>query len=385
MSNFQTLDRLLQSFVDNGLPGCTLHVTQHGETIYEGFFGMANRETGEKITDRSIFRMASMSKLPLYTTMMILYERGEFLLSDPISRFLPEWESSRKYVRLPNGYVTTVPTSRPINISDTLSMKCGLPYCNSYGPTDNLTLRAMQRAMQPLVAKGHFTNREQVAAISTVPLACEPGERWIYGFSSELAAAIIEAVCGKGIDDVFQELLFDPLEMPSTRSRFFGDTQQRMVQLYRRESDRTLTPVNLPIDEKHLPGEEHEEGWARLFSTGSDYSHLMTMLACGGVYKGRRILGRKTIDMMRANGLPNGLEGSYFAGYGYGYGVRTLMTHAEGSNGSLGAFGWSGGFGTWCESDPSEELAVVYMHNMVPCEEEYYHLRVRSAVYGCLE
>ena len=61
------------------------------------------------------------------------------------------------------------------------------------------------------------------------------------------------------------------------------------------------------------------------------------------------------------------------------------MTHAEGSNGSLGAFGWSGGFGTWCESDPSEELAVVYMHNMVPCEEEYYHLRVRSAVYGCLE
>jgi len=385
MAKFHTLDNLLQDFVDNGLPGCTLHVMQHGETVYEGYFGYADIESGKKVDDRSLFRQASMSKLPLYTTMMMLYERGEFLLTDPISRFLPEYKTSRKFVRQPNGYVTIEPTSRPINISDTLSMKCGMPYCNSFAPTDNLTLNAMQEAMQPLREKGYFTNREHVRVMADVPLACDPGERWIYGFSSELACAIIEKVCDKGVDEVFKELLFDPLEMPDTRSRFFGDAQDRMVTLYGRGEGRSLVPVHLPLDNKHLPGPEHEEGWARLFATGRDYSHLMSMLANGGVYKGRRFLGRKTINMMRANGVPEGLEYYYDAGYGYGYGVRTLMTNTMGSNGSLGAFGWTGGFGTWCESDPTEELAIVYMHNLFPSEEHYYHLRVRNAVYGCID
>lgn len=386
MSNFNTLDRLLRSFVDGGLPGCTLHITQHGKLLYEGYFGQSDCEAGIPVTEKSIFRMASMSKIPLYVTMMMLYERGKFLLTDPISRFLPEWESSRKFVWSPNGNVEIVPTKRPINISDVLSMKCGLPYCHSDAPSRNQTLSAMQEAMKPLWARGYYTNREHVAAMANVPLACEPGEQWIYGFSSEIACAIIEAVCDKGVDDVFQEMLFDPLDMPDTRSRFSGDAQERMVKLYGWDENCALQIVHVPMDSKHLPGAEHEEGWARLYSTGRDFSHLMSMLACGGVYEGRQILGRKTIDMMRANGLKELFTDPYNAGYGYGYGVRTLVDRAAGNhNGSLGAFGWTGGFGTWCEADPAEELAIVYMHNTMPNEELYYHLRVRNAAYGCIE
>ncbi len=386
MSTIKDLDRLLQGFVDGGLPGCSLQIAQRGKTLYEGYFGYADMEAKTPVTERSIFRQASMSKIPLYVTMMMLYERGKFLLTDPIYNFFPEWRHMKKYVKNPNGYVNAVPTDGPITVSDVLSMKCGLPYCHNDAPTENRTLQSMQEAMKPLWEKGHYTNREQIAAISKAVLACEPGTEWIYGFSSELAAGIIEAVCGKSIDDVFQELLFDPLGMTDTRSHFFGDIESRMVKLYNKAPDGTLTAGTNALDLKHLPGPEHETGWARLFSNVRDFTKLMQMLACGGVYEGRRIMGRKTIDMMRANGLPHLFTDLYNAGYGYGYGVRTLVDPEKGNhNGSVGAFGWTGGFGTWCEADPTDGVSIVYMHNMMPNEEQYYHLRMRTVAYGLID
>ena len=386
MSTIKDLDRLLQGFVDGGLPGCSLQIAQRGKTLYEGYFGYADMEAKTPVTERSIFRQASMSKIPLYVTMMMLYERGKFLLTDPIYNFFPEWRYMKKYVKNPNGYVNAVPTDGPITVSDVLSMKCGLPYCHNDAPTENRTLQSMQEPMKPLWEKGHYTNREQIAAISKAVLACEPGTEWIYGFSSELAAGIIEAVCGKSIDDVFQELLFDPLGMTDTRSHFFGGIESRMVKLYNKAPDGTLTAGTNALDLKHLPGPEHETGWARLFSNVRDFTKLMQMLACGGVYEGRRIMGRKTIDMMRANGLPHLFTDLYNAGYGYGYGVRTLVDPEKGNhNGSVGAFGWTGGFGTWCEADPTDGVSIVYMHNMMPNEEQYYHLRMRTVAYGLID
>ena len=101
-------------------------------------------------------------------------------------------------------------------------------------------------------------------------------------------------------------------------------------------------------------------------------------------------MGRKTIDLMRTNSLDEvqmrDFENLYNAGYGYGFGVRTLVDKYKGRhNGSLGAFGWTGAFGTWGEADPEEGVAIVYMHNMLPNKEAYYHLRVRTAAYGCIE
>ena len=390
MAKFSDLDKLLQGFVDRGLPGCGMQIAQRGKTIYEGYFGYDNIENRKPVTNKSVFRLASMSKIPLYTTLMMLYERGKFLLNDPIYKYFPEWKNTQKYVKEPNGTVKVMPTDGPITIRDILSMKCGLPYCNFPEKTDNCTLQAMQECMKPLWDKGHYTNREQIAAISQAPLACEPGTHWIYGFSSELSAGLVEAVCGKPIDDVFQEFLFDPLGMDDTRSQYFGDIEERMVKLYQRTPDGKLKDGPVVFDKKHRPGPENEAGWARLFSTVNDYTKIMQMLANGGVYNGVRIMGRKTIDLMRTNGLNDvqqkDFDCTYNAGYGYGYGVRTLIDKQKGNhNGSLGAFGWTGGFGTWCEADPEDGVSIVYMHNLVPDDEEYYHLRMRNVAYGCIE
>ena len=390
MATYKDLENLLQSFVDGGLPGCSIQIAQKGKTLYEGYFGYADVENKIPVTKDSIFRLASMSKIPLYTTAMILYERGKFLLTEPISRYLPEWKESKKFVHDPNGGLTTVPTEKPITVSDVLSMKCGLPYCNSPAPTNDQAQRSMQECMKPLWEKGHYTVQEHIAAMSKATLDFEPGEHWIYGFSSEITAALIEKWTDKPIDDVFEELLFKPLGMDNTRSHFFGDIQERMVKMYARKPDNSLELMHVPFDDKHLPGPEHETGWARLFSNVSDYGKLMNMLANGGEYQGVKIMGRKTIDMMRANGLnevqQKDFDCLYNNGYGYGYGVRTLIDKQKGNhNGSLGAFGWTGGFGTWAEADPEDGVSIVYMHNQSPNMEEYYHLRMRTVAYGCIE
>lgn len=114
----------------------------------------------------------------------------------------------------------------------------------------------------------------------------------------------------------------------------------------------------------------------------------MQMLACGGSYNGVKLLGRKTIDLMRSNALsPRMLQedfsNNYLAGYGYGYGVRILLDRYAGQhNGFPGQFGWTGGSGTWAEASPEEGLSIVYMHNLQPNLEEYHHLRMRAVAYG---
>ncbi len=390
MSNAKDMDALLQGFVDGGLPGCGMKIMRRGETVYEGYFGAADFAAGARVTARSVFRQASTSKLPLYTAAMMLYERGKFLMTDPLYDFLPEYRESSKVVRLPGGQVEVVKTDRPLIVRDVLTMRCGLPYCNAPSQTEDITLRAMERAMAPLWEKGHYTNREQVRAMACVPLAFEPGTHWLYGFGSELTCALVEAVTGKSVDDALEEMLFEPLEMRDTRSHFFGDIEQRMVKLYEDGTGDDRKPMQLPFERTFLPGEENEAGWARLFSTVGDYSNLMQMLACGGVYRGERIMGRKTIDLMRTNVLTDvqmrDYQNPYEAGYGYGYGVRTLLSRAEGDcSGSPGAFGWTGGYGSWCEADPADGTSFVYMHNLLPNRERYYHPRVRAVAYGMIE
>ena len=395
MSSVRDIDELLQRFQREGIPGCALHIAQRGKTIYEGYVGYSDVEQKIPVSDASLFRLASMSKIPLYTLLMMLYERGLFMMEDPIGRYLPEWKKSRKFVKGPDGELVAVPTERPITMADVLTMRCGLPYCNSKAPSDDPTVRSMQQCMKPLWEKGHFTVQEHIAAMSGAVLAFEPGTHWMYGFSSEIAAALVEKLTDMPIDEAFRRYLFDPLGMGDTRARFFGDAQERMVKLYAWDAERNLIPTTVPFDEKHLPGEAHETGWARLFSSAKDFSKIMQMLANGGTYDGVSIMGRKTIDLMRANALTaSQMEELYrrdpfSKGYGYGCGVRTLVDQQKaGHNGLLGAFGWTGGFGTWCEADPQEGISIVYMHNLMhrlPAEERFQHLRVRNAAYGCVK
>lgn len=389
---FSKMDRLLEKYTKTTVPGCACVIMKDTEPIYEGYFGYADIEEKKPIHEHSIFRQASTTKLFTYAICMMLYESGEFLLSDPLYEYLPEWRNTQKFTTLPNGEVVVVPVEKPVTIMHALTMACGMPYCHNPipGTPVNPTLRAMNEVMTELCKDGYIpTLREEVRAMSNVPIMFEPGTHWQYGFGSEIVGALVEEITGKTVRQNMIERIIEPLGLKDTATLLDEEMAKRLVCNYAVE-DGKLTKIPSEQDARILVGSVPKGSRANLNASCKDFAVFMSMLANGGVYKGERFLGRKTIELMSTNYLNEDqlkdYHNTYLAGYGYGLGFRTLMDKAGGNhNGSIGAFGWTGGTGIWAESDPVENVAIVYMHNTRPNQEEYHHLRVRAVAYGCLD
>lgn len=391
MADFKKMDRLLQEFASKTVPGCACSIMKDEEILYEGYTGYSDIDKKETVNARSIFRQASTTKLFTYAIIGMLYEEGKFLLSDPIYEYLPEWKNMMKYQTGPNNELRIVPLEHPITIKDVVTMACGLPYCmfpdvNS----DQPVIRAMSKALLPLGDKVRPTLRDEVRVMSQVPVLFEPGTHWLYGFGSEITGAIVEEITGKPLRSVFQERLIDPLGLKDTYTYMNEQNKKQIVSDYVKNQDGSFRKLPQESDAGYYPETTPEGARASLLTSANDFGVFMQMLANGGSYKGERYLGRKTVDLMRTNYLNEtqlkDFECTYLAGYGYGLGFRTVIDQAAGNhNGSLGAFGWTGGSGIWVEADPKERISITYMHNMRPNEELYHHLRVRTVAYGCLD
>jgi len=387
--DFSRLDKLIEDFAAHSVPGCSLSVYQGDEAIYEGVAGWANIEDRKPVTPHSMFRQASTTKLFTYAIVGMLYEEGKFLFSDPLERYLPEWKDTRKFVRRPNGAIDAVPVEHPITVRNAVAMMCGLPYCMfpARNPS-NPTLALMSGRMALLLEQGTPTLREEVRAMADVPVMFEPGSHWLYGFGSEITGVLVETWTGKPLREVFRERIIEPLELQDTDTFITPANRDRVVTSYRKLPDGTFSPSPDLFDATMDPEKTPVGARPNLLTSASDFAVFMQMLANGGTYRGRKLLGAGTVEMLHTNQLtPEQLpdfENDYLAGYGYGLGFRTLMTQKYGHNGHLGAFGWTGGSGIWVEADPVDRFSVAYMHNMSPNEELYHHHRVRSAVYGCM-
>lgn len=386
MSSFKHLDELLKRFTKDKIPGLACGVAKDGEIIYEGYHGFADLDKKVEMSPQSVFRLFSMTKVIVCTAAMILYDRGHFLLNEPLYEYIPEYKDMNVVVSDDGNNFTVQKAKNPILVKDAFMMTAGLPYPFS----DEATAREMKRINEQLKQKhGKYDLMTEVKAVSQVPLAAEPGTRWMYGYGHDLVAALIEVISGKSIGQFLQEELFDPLGMKDTGYRYRDDIEERMVTLYNLDEEGRFKPSQGFLDDRHQPDALLESGGAGLYSTLKDYLVFTQMMANGGTWNGERIIGRKTIDLMRTNHLNEqqmkDFTWSYSAGYGYGLGVRTMIDQAAGhSNSSLGEFGWTGAAGTWTSIDPSERLSIVYMHQTFPNMEEYHHLRVRAAAYAAI-
>ena len=385
MADFKELSRLLEEILEQGPAGCGCAVARNGEILFEEYHGVKDLESGEPITADSIYRQYSTTKVAVCTGAMMLLERGKFLLNDPIYEYFPEWKDTMVAQPEEDGSYRVRPAKRPILIRDCFSMAMGI----GYGGTD-YTHQAAEKVRAQLRANvGEYTLQQEIKAMAEVPVAFDPGTHWLYGFGHELVAGLIEVVSGKGVGQFLKEELFEPLDMKNTGYHYFGDIWERMVTTYLLKADgsREASPY-FQRDELFEPEAKYEGGGAGLFSTVRDYLALTQMLACGGEYQGRKIMGRKTIDLMRCNQLNEQqlkeFRNPYLEGYGYGCGVRTLMDPSAGVNSSVGEFGWTGMLGTYVSIDPAEKLSLVYMHNLFPNREAYIHPRIRNIVYGVL-
>lgn len=387
MSSFDDMSELLRQFIKNGPAGCGCAIAKDGKTLYEGYFGYADLDEKRPITEDTVYRLFSLTKVVICTAALMLFERGKFLLNDPIYEYFPQYRDTQVFVTNPDGSVHLEKAETPMLIKHAFTMSVGLGFHMGDSPTS----KEMAKVKDELQKKyGKYDIVTEVKAMGSVPIEFHPGTHWQYGYGHDILAGLIQVVSGKTVGQFLQDEIFDPLGMKDTGFRYRDGIESRMASIYKKDESGRMIKIPGLLDEFYEPDAVYESGGGGLYSTVNDFLKFSQMLANGGIYNGKRIIGRKTIDLMRTNHLNEqqlkDFKGSYLAGYGYGLGVRTLMNQAQGhSNGSIGEFGWTGMLGTYVSIDPQEGFSVVYMHQMDPNMEEYHHLRVRAVANGCLE
>ena len=381
------LTPLLEKFVANGPAGCSFMVMRHGKEEYSHFTGKANLETGELITQDTLFRVYSMTKVITCTLALMYFERGYFLMSDPVSDYLPAYGNLKVAKLSPNSSFKTEPVRQPLLIKHLFNMTAGLSYPGEYDPAAIETGKASQELLKRGKAGEKITVQDLANALADVPLAFEPGTHWRYSLAHDVLGALIEVWSGKTFGEALADELFNPLGMTSTGFRISEATRDLLCPMYKRDEKGNMTQAT-NMDTHFQPEAAFESGGGGLISTLSDYSKFAQMMANGGQSGGRNFISRKTIDMMATNTLGPAqmadYDWGYLNGYGYGFGVRTLMDKSTGLNGSIGEFGWSGMAGTWVLIDPSEGLSAVYMQQLIPNLESIHQPRLRAVIYGAL-
>jgi CubicO group peptidase (beta-lactamase class C family) len=380
MGNLANLDRLLEHFIIKGPPGAALRVYRGTEPVYERCVGLADEANNRPFAADTICQMASMTKVIAAAAAMQLYERGEFLLTDPVSEYLPSFKDHKVYGTDGQGNVTARPARNVLTVGHLFDMTNGITINWNINNPNSHDLSAGTEKLQ---AEGRYTVAEFAKVAGAAPAAFEAGEHWFYGQGLDVLAAVVEAISGKTFGDYLKANIFDPLGMADTHFFVPEEKKDRCAVLYKID-EQGRTPALLP---PIFYTKTYESASGGLFGTIEDYSRFARAMTLGD-FQGVQILDKRTIQLMTMNRLcPQALkefENPYHSGYGYGLGVRTRLQPAAGSNTSIGEFGWTGGFGTWVLMDPTAQVTIVYMHQSMPNKEEYIHPRIRNIVYSAL-
>jgi CubicO group peptidase (beta-lactamase class C family) len=378
------IQNTLSRFVSSGqIAGCAVRIVRNDVTLFEGGFGYADIGKKDPMSpENTIFPIASMSKVITVAGIMQLYEQGLFKMWDPVSEFLPGFKNPKIAKEKPDGGYEIVDARGEVTMRQLFTMTSGVPY--GWGDTAAGRIRIEKEKEWENSGKPFPGSVEYANLVGGLPLAFEPGERWMYGFSIDVLGVVIEVLTGKTLGEYLKENIFDPLGMKDTGFFVPAGKQDRIATLY--HINEGMKP-----DDRDYPSSkpEFESGGGGLFSTVPDYSRFAQMLLHGGTLDGVRILGRKTVDLISSDHLtPEQRKGDSWdtqRGYGYGLGVRVL-TNPElgGHNGSAGEWGWDGAFGNWFCVDPKENLTCVYLTTNLPGDHYRFIPRLMASMYASL-
>jgi CubicO group peptidase (beta-lactamase class C family) len=386
-SKFEHITRLLQSYVDNGeVMGIGASILQAGEERYRQNFGFANKEKNAPIENDTIYRLFSMTKPVTATAMMILFERGLFDLYDPVSKYIPAYKNQK--VMTAKGLV---PVETDVTIKDLFNMTSGIPYPDVTTVSGLGMEKIFSQMAQDMENGKLWSTQEFIAAFASVPLAFQPGSHWLYGVSADIIGALIEVMSGKTLGQFMKEELFDPLGMVDTAFWVPEEKRKRFAQVYAFDQNNILVPFtkNFLCLNNYLTAPSFESGGAGLVSTIDDYAKFALMLLNNGTFKGKKILSKKSIELMSSNHLttPQIKERTWESQRGYGYGMlmRTMLNPADaGCLGSVGEFGWDGWTGNWFFIDPQEKLIAFFMIQRAPGDSYHFVPRFKNALYSSL-
>jgi len=370
LERLERYDQFLQQEVDAGrIPGAVALVTREGQVVHHAALGYHDMTDKSPMAMDDLFYIQSMTKPIITAAFMMLYEEGRFLLTDPVSRYLPAFKEL-KVAKDPEAGKDgeTVPLKRAITIADLLTHTAGFSHGLGRTKLDREVFE--QQYMQP-----HANIQSRVEALLQLPLIGQPGEQWYYSSAPDVLSVLIEQFSGMPTDEFLQKRIFRPLGMNDTGYNVPKDDQARVVPLHHLDDSGALVRTDFQ------PKMESNTIWSgvnALFSTPADYMKFCQMLLNGGEFNGQRLLSRKTVELMTLNHTGNLYQAP---GYGYGYGFA-VATDVAATNllGSEGVFYWSGAYNTHFFIDPVEKIIAIFMTQTEP-HDFFYHQKLRQFVY----
>jgi len=372
---------------DKRIAGVVTLVLRHGQVAWLRAQGMQDREAGKPMRPDTIFRICSMSKPLTSAAVMILYEQGQFLLEDPVSKYLPEFKDPRVLVKRANGGAPyTIPATHEITIRDLLRHTSGLTY------GWNADLGPMYKEAN--VAHGLLpydgTIGDSVDRLAKLPLLFNPGERWEYSLSVDVLGRLVEVVSGETFDEFLRTRILEPLGMKDTYFFPPGNKLDRLATAYTYYAGQGLnrfpdTPITegsftYSADYPYRGPKKLFSGGAGLNSTAADYARFCQMMLEGGKLGNVRILSRKSVELMTHDQLG---RISADQDFGLGFGIEGVKTPLR-ELGTPGSYSWGGFFYTAFSVDPKEQMIVIFMGQLHPTGDLELDQQVHELAYQAI-
>ena len=376
---------LNDTYVEDGkYVGTMTLVSRKGEVAYLDSIGFMDRENARPMQEDSIFRIYSMSKAITSIAIMQLFEKSKFRLDDPVHWYIPSWKNLRVYQ---SGIYPNFLTSRPkrhMTIRDLLTHMSGLTYDFMY--KSNVDAAYRKTKVQQAGSLEEFAE-----ILSTLPLEFSPGDKWNYSVSTDVLGYLVEVMSGMKLEEYFKEYIFEPLEMTDTSFSCPEEKLDRLASLYEHIPNGEPRLLEIPFLNTKMAS-----GGGGLFSTMSDYHNFCSMLVNQGEFNGTRLIGRKTLELMTVNHLPDNQdltemsESAFsetpYAGVGFGLGFSVMLDPAKSQTTSdIGEYGWGGAASTVFFINPKEDMFVIFLTQLLPSSTYQVRRELRSLVYSALK
>ena len=380
----------LKRYVDEKkLPFAHIAVLRKGQLAYSNFYGVRDIEEGSPVVEDGIYRIYSMTKLVTTVAALALYEKGAFQLDDPVDKFVDEFRDARVFISGRKDSINSVEAETPMTIRQLMNHTSGL----TYGAFDPGPVGQLMRSGKIDFGNLQANLGDTVRRLASIPLCFQPGSQWRYGVSTDVLGYVIEVVTGKTLLQVFDELIFKPLNMNDTFFEVPINKVKKFCSLYTRTKSESLKLLECAGSSRFCKPVNMYSGGGGLISSMRDYLVFLEMIRCGGRYDDAQILGRKTVELMLRNHLSGDMASMGqptfsempMEGIGFGLGGAILLDPAKAQIlGSEGEFTWGGMASTAFWIDPKEELSVVFMTQLIPSSCYPIRRELRVLVYQAL-
>ena len=386
----ERLHALIQNEVDQKeLAGAITILARHGRIVDYRCYGQRDIATGAPMTKDVIFRAYSMTKPVTGVAMMVLYEQGKWLPSDPISKYVPEFAHLKVFKGVDaDGKMIVVDPEHAPTMRELMTHSAGFSYGSGHSVVD--AMYHDEKVMQSA------NLQEMINKLAKIPLNYQPGKGWTYSVSMDVQGYIVEKLSGQSLPEFMKEHIFLPLDMRDSGFFVPQDKRSRFATNYKDNEQDQLVPVsasgNAPEDYATQPS--MPSGGGGMVSTAEDYLRFAQMLANRGELDGKRVLAPATVTLMTSNHLPAGLLTGEFGigqhvmrpGFGYGFNCAVVFDPAEAVlPDGKGTFFWDGAAGTWFWVDPTNEIVFVgVIQRMTSHDNHSLEYRSHATVYQAL-